>query len=465
MAIPNVHLSVLDGALGLAPVDASGIIAFVGACSQGTVEQVYTFSDVKTLHETLGFGPLVEAAALALVTGGGPVRCVRVNGSIAGVATAVDQPAGGTSGVVGTTGAPYDDYDVIIEILEEGAVATATFRYSLDGGTTWSAEILTAATYEVLGTGLTLTFAAGSYVEGETYTFTTTAPDYSDDNLKTAFDELAGSPLAFEAVFAVGQAANVAASKARASKLDSLLTAQATDNRYAYGIVEAADDTDGNIASGFASFVSVHVVVAAGMETLPSVITSRRTLRSIAWRAAARLSAIAISVDAGRYADGPLPGVTELDRDERVTPALDELGFLTLRTFQGRPGAYVTNGNIKALPTSDYKRLVNRRVINRGSAVTYEALLQYLNDSVRVNPESGFIDERDAAAIEAYVGGLVEAALVVPGHASSAQVLVKRDENILSTENLTVDIRVVPLGYVRAITATIGLRNPALAAA
>lgn len=57
---------------------------------------------------------------------------------------------------------------VLIYIVLGGAVATATFQYSTDGGATWSDTTDTAATVAI-GNGLTLHFAAGTYVLGDTY--------------------------------------------------------------------------------------------------------------------------------------------------------------------------------------------------------------------------------------------------------------------------------------------------------
>ena len=66
---------------------------------------------------------------------------------------------------------------LLIDIVVGGAVATATFRYSYDGGTTWSNTIPTAATVQLLidndatkPTGLTVTFNAGTYNADNTYT-------------------------------------------------------------------------------------------------------------------------------------------------------------------------------------------------------------------------------------------------------------------------------------------------------
>ncbi|MFN7135503.1 MAG: DUF2586 family protein, partial [Myxococcales bacterium] len=159
---------------------------------------------------------------------------------------------------------------------------------------------------------------------------------------------------------------------------------------------------------------------------------------------------------------GPVPGVTKLYRDEQVTPALDAARFCTLRTIVGRQGFYVTNGRLMAPSGSDYRFIHLRRVMDRACQVTHNGLLQFLNESVRVDAETGFIDDRDARAIEAYIEGQLNAALTAPGHASSVEVLVKRDENILSTQTLTATVRVVPLGYAKSIQADVGFTNPAL---
>ncbi|MBM6707111.1 hypothetical protein H6A68_08715, partial [Bifidobacterium pullorum subsp. saeculare] len=84
-----------------------------------------------------------------------------------------------------TTGTPRDAYSVIGKIILGGAVATATFQISFDGGVTYSQTYATAATVAAFAasTGLTLTFAAGTYVAGDTYTFATVAPTYSSADL------------------------------------------------------------------------------------------------------------------------------------------------------------------------------------------------------------------------------------------------------------------------------------------
>jgi hypothetical protein len=66
------------------------------------------------------------------------------------------------------------DYSVKVEIQTSGALGVGTFRYSLDAGLTWAASSVTLPAlglYTLGTTGLQLTFAAGSYLSGDSYTF------------------------------------------------------------------------------------------------------------------------------------------------------------------------------------------------------------------------------------------------------------------------------------------------------
>src|SRR5687768_10367099 len=87
--LPDATLTIKDGALGLVPANTNGTQALIGTCSSGTANTVYSFSDITTLKDTLGTGPLVEAAAYVLAIAGGPVVCVKAPSTTAGTNSAV----------------------------------------------------------------------------------------------------------------------------------------------------------------------------------------------------------------------------------------------------------------------------------------------------------------------------------------------------------------------------------------
>jgi hypothetical protein len=111
---------------------------------------------------------------------------------------------------------------------------------------------------------------------------------------------------------------------------------------------------------------------------------------------------------------------------------------------------------------SDIQYVQHREVLDRACTLTYDAALSLLNDTVAVDPLTGFILETAALGIEAVIGAKLRAGLIETGDAQDVLVRVKRDINLLSTNRIELDVAVLPLGYAKFITARVGFRNPAL---
>lgn len=460
--LPEVSLTIVDPNLGIVPESTDDISAAIGLCSGGATGQVYSFGDKQLVKSTLGQGPLVEYACHLLDVAGGPVLCVKQGQATAGAAGAVTK--NGTGPEVTVAGAAYDAYSAVVKITGGGVRGTATFRYSLDGGTTFSPDIVvpSGGSYPVPDSGLTLSFAAGTYVLDDTYTFACTAPAGDATTLAAALDTLLADPREWRFVKVVGQAADASGSATLAATLKTKMDAAATAYRYARAFMDAADATDANLITGFAAFESGRVVVGAGMEELLSSVSGRYHSRPIGWSGAARAAKVPVHEDLGQVSSGSLQGVRSLARDERNTPGLDAQRFMTARSFLGLPGFYITAGRTMAAQTSDYQRIQNGFVMDKACRAARSALLRYLNSSVRVDRETGYILEADAQAIEAEVQAMIEASVIASGNASAVEVKVSRTENILSTGTLRVAISVTPLGYMHSIATEIGLKNPAL---
>lgn len=471
MALPGVKQTIADGGLGIAqPSDANTQVK-MGVCSSGTVNVLYSFTDPTLLRATMGQGPTVESAANTLAIAGGTVRVMRLTGSVAGVLGGVTKVGTGTS-VATVAGLPFDSYDAVAVITRAGAslaAGTAAFKYTLDGGDNYSAEIAipTSGIYAIPDSNITITWGAGTFVVDDTYSFTATAPGYSASDVTAAFVALRADPTPWGFVHLVGAAANGAGSATIAAVVDTQMTAAEAQFRYGFAIMEAADDTDANLKTAFANFVSTRVMVAAGYEELVSAVSGRVYKRSAAWPISTRIAQQDVRRDAARFRGdkegGALPGVVKLYRDEYATEALDVARFATLRTYPGVPGFFITNGRMMASLSSDFQYVQFRRLMDLACAVNYLAMLEYLNDdALRVDAITGFINEVDARAIEAVVTGKLEAELTNRNRVSSAQVILKRDSNILSTLTLTETVRIVPKGYSKFIDANIGFFNPAL---
>jgi hypothetical protein len=478
MGIPDVKIKVSDGGTGATSGSSENVHAKIGVCSLGIPNTVYAFNDKDTMRVTLGVGPLVQDGAYGLDVAGGPCLFVPVTASIAGtngaVTRQVDASVGGTFAV---TGAPNDDYQIIVRFILGAATVgagTATFQVSTDNGNTWSAILAlpVSGTYAIPGTGMSFSVTNGgtAIVAGDRYSWTAKAPSYTSLDLVAALTALFADPRRWRFAEIIGQASTATASATLAATISSAMQSAETAFRYAFAMLQAADDTDANLTSAFANFASARTMVCAGFADLTSSLDGTQEKRPASWIVAARCASAPLSEHLGRVASGPLPGVQKLYRDEQATPGLDAARFTTLRSHIGLQGFYITRGNLMAATASDYAEVQARKVMDRACELEREKGLQFLNDTVRVNPATvqaplvpGAIYENDAQRIEAAVGKVLSDELVAKGHASSARIVVNRSTNLISSGRLPIKVRVVPDGYLEEIDFDTGFENPALA--
>ncbi len=467
MAIPNVSETFLDGGLGLVPGESGRTMLTIGVSSTGTANTLYASGTTDQLTSSLGRGPLVEAGMLKLnEPNHGDQLFMPVTASVAGTNGAVTAPATGTPPVMTVTGTPNDSYDVKVKMTLGGAVGAALFQYSTDGGDTYSSDVTTAATFAVPNTGVTLNFAAGTYVAADVYTFSSTGPYYSAANLSTAITAaLAGyNSNPFGIIHIVGAPADATGLATVFSTVESLMVTAQSQHKFIRAVIEAPDVSDALLKTAFASLSSANgrTSVVVGYVELVSPTGGGIQKRPAAWPYMARVAAIPLSQDAAWIGAGKLNSVSSLLRDEDTIGGMDTARFVTLRTIQGRIGAFVTNPNTMALTTSDYRYLQHGRVMDRLAEVVRNAMLYYLNGNTRVDKTTGRILEQDAAAIDADVLGQAKAALLDEQHVSDIIVVVNRTDNVLSTGKLRISAKAVPLNYPKQIAIELGFSNPAL---
>jgi hypothetical protein len=313
------------------------------------------------------------------------------------------------SPAVTVAGLPQGSYNVLVTIPGAGALGVMTFTYSLDGGKTTSDAITSAAggTYIIPGTGIELTFAAGPYAGTESYTFTTM--------------DSAGSLATWRA-----------------------------------GLITDYIDCDG-----------VRLVVCAGFgEATHPDGKIRRT--PLAWgmsALAAKVGEAGMSTDLGQVQDaGRIPNFININHDESKNPGLDDAGFCTARKWTGYAGVYINQPRIMAPAGSDFDLWQYRRVMDEACRVLDVALIRTVNRKVRVDAVTGYIDERDAVALDQRFTTVVGQAIVSPGHAVSAQAVIRRNEALLSTRRATVDVSIIGMAYLKTLNANVGFKNPALVA-
>lgn len=345
--------------------------------------------------------------------------------------------AGTTPPTVTLSGTPNGAHDVRIEITAGGALATAVFRWSINGGSTWTSTVTTAASVVLTGSGLTAAFAAGTYATNNVYT--AHAGKAFRDRLDNASTKMAAAETAF---------------------------------RYAFAIVDAIPTaSDAVNTQATSTFVSSRVGSVPSSVRVLSPVSNRRYLRPAAWSLVSRIAATEVHTHPGRVDNGALADVLVSTRDERLTPGLDDARFGTLRTHLGFVGTYVNRGRLFANTGSDYQQVTNRRVMDKACRISRTALMLSLNVDLRTNPANstvlpglpgapGTIDERDARRVESSVLSKLNDGLIATGNASACSVQLSRVDNIISTSTLKLKIRVQPKAYAEFIEAEVALFNP-----
>lgn len=152
----------------------------------GMVVHSQTHKDLMKLKDTTGRPLLLQTESEGSIVErfcGLPVVIsdrVPLTGSTMGAVTAT----GTTPPTVTLSGTPLGAYKLQIDIVVGGTLGTATFRFSTDGGNTWSATMNTAASVVLTdtaidstvgqngATGITATFNSGTYNADNLYTST-----------------------------------------------------------------------------------------------------------------------------------------------------------------------------------------------------------------------------------------------------------------------------------------------------
>jgi len=483
MAIPGQTITVTDPGLGLiepAPVKPLlvGVSDLAGATSPATVNTKITLQNKNQALLQLGQGPLTEAVCHVLDVAGGPVDAMSMtSGTASSISAVVDVPAGGGTGTVTTSGTALDLYDVIVEILTTGSVAAVDFefRYSLDGGATYSEAIAVpvGATFTIPETGVTITFVDGAgaafFVDGSTHTFTTIAPYYSVANVATAMTALLAATLDWQFVLFVGTPASAADGATLFAAIDTHMTSFANAFHWTRAIMDGGTGTAAAVKTALDAVSSSRVCATFGRASTSSgkAFAGWGTpALEVATNACARMTAVLLSTDGARVASGAATGVSAITHNEYLTETLDIGRITTMRTWPGRStssaGFYFTNIRLKSAVGSDFRYFQHGRVMDQACRTTYTQQQLFIAIGLRTNSD-GTIDERDAVRLETKVDNALRQILTSPsnaegtqGHISALSYTIDRTNNIATSENLQSEVALRPLAYPKTITTQLG---------
>lgn len=471
----NVSVTLKDGSLRVSQnAQPNQEVLVIGHTTDGAVNVAHRFTSIDALRDEFGNGEAVEAAA-QLIAKCGVVRFVKCTSTPPSAPTLVESTS---TPDITVTGSPSDSYEILITVVTGGTLGTATLQFSFDGGTTNEYGVVTTAasiTDYATETGLTFACAAGTYVEGVTYSVTCARPVISGANYALALAAGAAMPGPFRSVLAVGIAASIAnqvtAATSIGTGLDTLFAASTRAKRC---FVEATTDSDATILAAISSTTLGRVALCLGHEYVQSVITKRVMLRSQAWSIASRAARIPNSEKIGRVRSGPIDDpISSLTRDDATTPNAATMRCCALRTreFGGVSAVYGGPAHTLSAGNSDFSLLVRAQVADEACEIFWEQAAYWLEEKLELTREStpgagdgGRLTAAQAEEIAADITSQLRAQLrpLVNGRPSPTAAVqdvvatVSTSNNVLSTSELQGTISLVPFGYSDSISFDVG---------
>lgn len=472
--IPNVKVTKLNGNTGTVKPGSKGVHAIIAPSSAGTVNQPQAVSKVSIAQSSFGGGLLVDAAAYMMAASGNPVLMIKGNATTAGTNSAVTKVGTGTS-VITATGAPIDDYSVLLTWIVGGTqgITGPTYTLSLDGGkttgpvTALGVAVTIAINMGTVVTGSSFALAAGTFVAGDTATITCTGPRMTSTDVTNALDALRTSGASWEIVTILGHD-GIGAS---VTLVDAWLALREAEGRYRGFIMNNAFRTVASQTE--AQYLTAQQTVWSGVASirgcvgydggdLISVLPGNGITqkRPTALALAGRAAKIAYGTDPAYVQDGPIPGFALADtrgnpnnHDENLYPGADALNLVSLRTFDRKAGTFITNANVISSVGSDFVWIQHIRTMNRGCEIAFDTLTSQLSRGVGKNPKPGpngeiYIAEEDAQRIEALVNqNLAE----LRGQVSDLLFTLSRTDNIGANGPVVLngELKISALAYVK----------------
>lgn len=468
----DVTAAVSDGLLGFETEKGTGIFVAVGASSGPTGKTITITGNMGTgrVRELLGLSPLADSVMDSLENGANCIYCIPVAATTAGTIGEIKKTVTGT-GTCTVSGKPNNSYQVIVEFTGKGGFNSALFTYSLNGGHQISDEITLplAGTFELPGTGLTLTFTQStetpedSFKPGDCYMFVTTPPQMTNEDVLKAIGQLKEFNESYEFVHVIGESAP--AMWAAVSQAQEELEVQ--KHKPLLFILEAGNLEKDESVEDYVSRLSeekrtfknknIAVVAARALYVRMDGTTAEINAAGIICGLLAKTN---VHQSIGRTSEAAGMGISK-EKMLELRPAgikeylelLDSAKYITFREYDGLDRFYVTNARVMSPDGSDYRYIEDVRVVNKIVREVRKAGLPYLQEDIDAEDVQGELDRR-AKYMEAPLDEMAR-----NNEITSAVITVPDGQDIIQSERMEVVIRYISRGYIRSIHVDIGRSN------
>lgn len=384
-------------------------------------------------------------------------------------------------------GGPYDEYDVEIEVTKTGTLGTAEFKYTLERTAETpdysdSIVIPSGGIYELPGTGIEATFAAGAgptYFElGDKFRFTCTAPYFNATDLANACAAIKNATDTFDYLLFCGTAADAATAATLYAALATQLATLRSNFKFPpaifdVGSADSAANCDSSMADETDEWICPHYGKAPVVSAKPMTGWTK-PVRTAVCGLALQAARVTLSGDLKRVKAGPVPGIGAPVHDDRTaTVDLDAKRISTYTTRLERAGTFITNGHLKSGPTSAYRIWPHAMVMGRSGKTIFVNQEDFVGANPRCNIDQsieagnpgapGTIYGPDAVGLEEPVKDALTRELTQPtnadgveGHVSGWKYEIDRTYDAQGNKAVRVEFKTISLIYIDEVQTELG---------
>lgn len=154
--------------------------------------------------------------------------------------------------------------------------------------------------------------------------------------------------------------------------------------------------------------------------------------------------------DTVAFANGQLASSVSKSNQE----TLDNRRYIFLVKYVGLAGSFFNDSHTAVAVNSDYAYIENNRTIDKAIRNIYAAMIAYINSPLVLNTD-GTLKDTTVAFFESLADSSMDE-MVRASELSGKSVVIDPTQNVLATSNITLTVKLLPVGVARQITVNIG---------
>jgi len=138
---------------------------------------------------------------------------------------------------------------------------------------------------------------------------------------------------------------------------------------------------------------------------------------------------------------------------------MHDKGYIVVRTITGYSGYYFSDDPMAAKSNDDYRFMARGRVIDKAGILAYITYIEELHDEIIVNAD-GTLDAGQVKYLEGKIEELIDDTMIANREISGVTAYINPSQNVLSTNQTIVVLKLRPVGYNSDIIVELGFENP-----